>query len=178
MVASAADLIARNGVAGTSVGDVLKAAGASRGSVYHHFPGGRAEIIAEAVQFGATRVDDGLVEAVRSSPTFIVADIAAMWRRVLTDTDFAAGSTVAAAATARDTDPAVADIAEQHFIRWEDGLAAGLRSRGFDSDRSRSLAMTILAAMEGAVVLCRAHRSFEPLDRVVKEISPLLTSAG
>ena len=176
MVAKAADLIARNGVAGTSIGDVLKAADASRGSVYHHFPGGRSEIIAEAVRFSAGRVDDGLAEAVRSSPTFIVADIAAMWRRVLADTEFAAGSTVAAAATARDTDPAVADVAEQHFVRWEDGLAAGLRSRGFDSERSRSLAVTILAAMEGAVVLCRAHQSFEPLDLVVKEISPLLTS--
>lgn len=178
MVAQAADLIARNGVAGTSIGDVLAAAGASRGSVYHHFPGGRAQIFAEAVVFGADRIDDGLAQAARSSPSYLVADMADMWRRALTDTDFAAGSAVAAAATARGTDPAIADIAERQFVRWEDGLAASLRSRGVDGDRARSLAVTILAAMEGAVVLCRAHRSLEPLDHVVRQIGPLLSPDG
>lgn len=178
MVAEAADLIARNGVAGTSIGDVLKAADASRGSVYHHFPGGRSEILAEAVLFGAERVDDGLADATRSSPAFFVADVAAMWRRVLSDSDFETGSTVGAAAVSRSTDPEIADIAERQFARWEDGLAASLRSRGFESDRARSLAVTVLASMEGAVVLCRVHRSLEPLDRVVEQIGSLLTSPG
>ncbi|MCF8569069.1 TetR/AcrR family transcriptional regulator [Gordonia sp. HY002] len=178
MVAQAADLIARKGVAGTSIGDVLAAADASRGSVYHHFPGGRSEILAEAVLYGADRIDDGLAQAARSSPAYLVADIADMWRRMLADTDFAAGNVVSAAATARETDPAIADIAERQFVRWEDGLAASLRSRGVDGDRSRSLAVTTLAAIEGAVVLCRAHRSLEPLEHVVGEIGPLLSSAG
>ncbi|MDR2279937.1 MAG: TetR/AcrR family transcriptional regulator, partial [Gordonia sp. (in: high G+C Gram-positive bacteria)] len=65
MVAAAADLIARRGVAGTSIGDVLAAADAPRGSVYHHFPGGRAEVIGAAVERGASRLDDVITQGAR-----------------------------------------------------------------------------------------------------------------
>lgn len=149
MVAEAADLIARNGVAATSIGDVLKAAEAPRGSVYHHFPGGRSEVLAEAVLLASENIDEGLSEAAHSSPAYLVADIAAMWRRTLTESDFTAGSTVSAAARARGTDPGIADIAARAYTRWEEMLAASLRSTGADAQRARSLAVTILAAVDG-----------------------------
>ncbi|MDV7102612.1 TetR/AcrR family transcriptional regulator, partial [Gordonia amicalis] len=43
MIVHAADLIGRDGVAATSIGDVITASAAPRGSIYHHFPGGKTQ---------------------------------------------------------------------------------------------------------------------------------------
>ncbi|WP_132992334.1 TetR/AcrR family transcriptional regulator [Gordonia zhaorongruii] len=177
MIAHAALLIARDGVAGTSIGDVLTAAGASRGSVYHHFPGGRAELMSEAVRFGAEILGERLAEASLAGPGEAVANLAAVWRRVLVESDFRTGCVVAEAGNARETDPAAAEVADESFLRWEDRLAARFRAGGIEGERSRALAVTVFAAIEGAVMLCRVHRSLDPLDRVVGELQ-LLTGDG
>ena len=44
MVEGAVRLLASRGVEGTSFSEVLAAADAPRGSVYHHFPGGKSEL--------------------------------------------------------------------------------------------------------------------------------------
>src|SRR5215469_9385107 len=49
MVRGAADLLARSGLGGTSFREVLQRTSAPRGSVYHHFPGGKQELVAAAV---------------------------------------------------------------------------------------------------------------------------------
>ena len=54
MVLSALYLIAERGVQGTSIADVLERSGAPRGSVYHHFPGGKNEIVGAAMEYMAT----------------------------------------------------------------------------------------------------------------------------
>ncbi|WP_240193988.1 MULTISPECIES: TetR/AcrR family transcriptional regulator [unclassified Gordonia (in: high G+C Gram-positive bacteria)] len=176
MVAAAADLIARKGVAGTSIGDVLAAADAPRGSVYHHFPGGRAEVIGAAVERGASRVDDVIVQGARVSPADAVADMTSMWRRILTDSDFEVGSITAAAALARKAAPNVANIAAARYVRWEQLLSVSLRAHGFDTDQALSVAATVLAALEGAVILCRARQSVEPLDRVADQLQQMVRS--
>ncbi|GEE01338.1 putative TetR-family transcriptional regulator [Gordonia spumicola] len=174
MVAAAADVIARKGVAGTSIGDVLTEADAPRGSVYHHFPGGRTELIEAAVERAASRVDDVLVDGARESPADAVADLAAMWRRVLTDSDFASGSTTAAAGAAHGDAPESAVIAAQYYRRWEQVLAVSLRTRGFTADDAHAVAVTVLAAFEGAVILCRAERSVDPLDLVADQLTRMV----
>ena len=42
-------LLAQKGVQGTSFMDVLEATGAPRGSLYHHFPGGKDELVLAAM---------------------------------------------------------------------------------------------------------------------------------
>lgn len=53
MVLSAAALLREHGASATSIDRVLAHSGAPRGSVYHHFPGGRAQLIDEAVTLAA-----------------------------------------------------------------------------------------------------------------------------
>jgi len=49
MILSAAALLREYGASATSIDRVLAHSGAPRGSVYHHFPGGRTQLIDEAV---------------------------------------------------------------------------------------------------------------------------------
>ena len=49
MVDGAMALLARRGLQATSFSEVLAATGAPRGSLYHHFPAGKDQLVAEAV---------------------------------------------------------------------------------------------------------------------------------
>ena len=48
MIEATVEALQRQGVAGMSFTGVLAASGAARGAIYHHFPGGKAQIVAEA----------------------------------------------------------------------------------------------------------------------------------
>ena len=56
MVASAAMLIRERGAHPTAIADVLEHSGAPRGSAYHYFPGGRTQLLCEAVDYAADYV--------------------------------------------------------------------------------------------------------------------------
>ena len=51
MVVSAALLIRERGAQATAISDVLEHSGAPRGSAYHYFPGGRTQLLCEAVDY-------------------------------------------------------------------------------------------------------------------------------
>ena len=53
MVYSAAQLVRARGVAATGVRDVVEHSGAPRGSFQHYFPGGKDQLIGEAVRWAA-----------------------------------------------------------------------------------------------------------------------------
>src|SRR5580658_10459280 len=55
MVKGAAGLLATKGVEGTSFAEVLAATGAPRGSIYHHFPGGKSELVHAALDLVSSR---------------------------------------------------------------------------------------------------------------------------
>src|SRR5215470_15459792 len=48
MIEATVTALQRQGVAGMSFTGVLAASGAARGAIYHHFPGGKAQLVAEA----------------------------------------------------------------------------------------------------------------------------------
>ena len=51
MLVSAVEVLRERGAAGVTIDEVLARSGAPRGSVYHHFPGGRSQILREALNF-------------------------------------------------------------------------------------------------------------------------------
>ena len=63
MVASAALLIRERGARPTAIADVLAHSGAPRGSAYHYFPGGRNQLLCEAVDYSAAYVAGAITDA-------------------------------------------------------------------------------------------------------------------
>ena len=63
MVVSAALLIRERGAHPTAIADVLQHSGAPRGSAYHYFPGGRTQLLCEAIDYAgeyiAAKIADG-----------------------------------------------------------------------------------------------------------------------
>ncbi len=175
LIASAVDLLGSHGVAGTGIAQLLDRSGISRRSVYLNFPGGKSELIAEA-----TRVAGATYSALLRSLA-AGADIAtcvgaypAIWRERLVASEFTAGCPVVAAALGRAEAPEAADAAGAIFTEWEGILAERLIAERVEPDLALSLATTVIAAVEGAVVLSLATGSMDPLERVGAQMSDLI----
>src|SRR5947209_2451818 len=98
MIWSAALLMRKHGVEGTSFSEVIERSGAPRGSIYHHFPGGKSQLIEEATRYAGDFIASGLVAALaEDDPVRAIRDFASGWSALLTRSDFAAGCPVLAA---------------------------------------------------------------------------------
>lgn len=178
MVASAAVLIREHGASATSIDRVLAHSGAPRGSVYHHFPGGRVQLVEEAVRHAGARIAD-LIEASGASgdPLAVIDDFVALWRRRLESSDFRAGCPVVAVAVeSHDDAPGIAEALAGAFGGWRERMTALLTDAGIDPARAVRLATFVIAAVEGAVVMCRAERSYEPLESTAAELRAVLAA--
>lgn len=195
MVAGAADLMSRRGVNATSMREVVRHTGTPRGSISHHFPRGKQQLIEDAIAFAGAQVAEPLQRlaiergAVGGLRTFID-----LWRQTLEKTNFKAGCPVLAVAveqyvsedTDTDTDAnAASSDAEQHllnladgvFAEWQRILSTALKREGVSAARARRLAALVVASVEGTVAMCRAARSSHPLDDVKLELELALKSA-
>jgi AcrR family transcriptional regulator len=178
MIESAALLMRERGVEATSFSELLERSGAPRGSIYHHFPGGKAQLVEEATRYAGDFIAAGLAAALaRDDPVAAIHGFAQVWRRTLQDSDFGAGCPVVAATLEGERSPAARDAAGAAFGRWQGLLADAFDRCGVPPERSGSLATLAVAAIEGAVVLARAQRSTEPLEQVADELEQLVAGA-
>jgi AcrR family transcriptional regulator len=179
MVLSAAALLREYGASATSVDRVLAHSGAPRGSVYHHFPGGRAQLIDEAVTLAGDFIAGLIDAAVRADdPVEAVDAFFALWRERLVESGFRAGCPIVAVAVETNDDaPQPARSAAAVFARWQQALAALFLRHGLPEERSRRLGAFVIAAAEGAVIMCRAEQSTAPLEAAAAEIHDLLVHA-
>lgn len=177
MVRSTALLLREEGLRGTSFPKVLAHADAPRGSLQHHFPGGRQEMLVDAVQWAgasiATTMDRALVEGV--TPRGLVDRFIAHFREAFVSTNGRAACPIGAVAQEGYGDEqlraAVADV----LARWRTTLATSIEQSGVAPERAAALTDLSLAAIEGALLIARVDQSADALDRVgglLRELLP------
>jgi TetR/AcrR family transcriptional repressor of lmrAB and yxaGH operons len=175
LIAAAARLLRRQGYAATGLSDILVAAGAPNGSLYHHFPGGKEELAIAAVSASAAAVQGALVVAVEEEP-----DVGAALERWI------GGLIAGLEAEPRDGCP-VAPVALEAavvseplrrvsaaaFAAWVAVIAEALAAH---RDRTVALrqARVALSAVEGALLLDRTARSTEHLAALCDDIGALV----
>lgn len=180
MVVSAALLIRERGAHPTAIADVLEHSGAPRGSAYHYFPGGRNQLLCEAVDYAG----EYLARRIAKAPSGQAAldGLIGRYRAQLLESGFRAGCpvvavTVEAGAAGEPGEGGVIDRAAAAFTRWNELIAALLVADGIDQDRAGELATLITASIEGAIVLARAARDVTPLDQVHRQLRALIAAA-
>lgn len=180
MVDSAITLLRERGVDGVTLDAVLADSGAPRGSIYHHFPGGRDELVITAART-ATGYITHLIEAAADDGDLaaVLEQFADFWRQSLIASDFTAGCPAAGLATNAGKDAAAQlELANHTFTAWTEHLAVALERAGVPATEATSLATFAIAAIEGAILLCRSTRSSTPLDRVVQQLLRLIERAA
>ena len=180
MVLSAVVELARHGTQGASFAQVLARAKAPRGSVYHHFPDGKQELVQAALDYMAVDGLGALDSALAGDGTTVEQVIDAfveMWRGVLSRSDFSVGCSVLGVTVTTD-DGALRERAARVFAAWHARLAELLAATGLSQADAAMLATMMIASTEGAVVLARAQRSLSPLETVHTELLTLARIRG
>jgi TetR/AcrR family transcriptional repressor of lmrAB and yxaGH operons len=169
MVASAVILLAKRGFQGASLAEVLADAHAPRGSIYHHFPDGKEQLIAAAIDYAGARAVQILDALSGRDAVEIVDGFMAMWRSVLERSSFTAGCSVLAVTVSADS-RRLLDRAGGAFRSWQARLAELLHSAGLERDDADAFAVMLIAASEGAVALARAQQDMSPFETVHQQL--------
>ena len=181
MVVSAALLIRERGAHATAISDVLEHSGAPRGSAYHYFPGGRTQLLCEAVDYAGEHVGNIIGEA--GGGLELLDTLIDKYRRQLLDSDFRAGCPIVAVSVEageqqdRERMGPVIERAAAVFDQWTDLIARRFIADGIAADLANELAMSATAALEGAIVLARVRRDLAPLDAVYRQLRSALLAA-
>jgi AcrR family transcriptional regulator len=171
MIVSTSLLVRERGARATSLDAVLEHSGAPRGSVYHHFPGGREQLLREATDFASDYVARRLERVSGDGPLAAIEALYDWYRDRLLGTDFRAGCPVVAVAVESPQEGTdLRDAARAAFERWRRALARELEAAGIDTSRADELGMVVLAAFEGSLILSRTYRDLAPLDSVRRQL--------
>lgn len=175
MLVSAAELLRERGAAGVTVDAVLARSHCPRGSVYHHFPEGRSQILREALQFAGAEITAIIERSPGGDGTALLRQFVRLWRDALIASDYTAGSPVLAGAVGSGPDEQqLTSVAADIFRRWRDASMRAFLREGFGRADATALAHTTISALEGSVALCRSMRSLAPLDDVAEQMEFLI----
>jgi AcrR family transcriptional regulator len=173
IVGASAELMRRQGYNATGIKQIVAAAQAPFGSIYHHFPGGKEQLGAEAIR-ASGRLYEQLIPVVFDAAPDLPSAVRMFFAGAaehLVDTGYADACPIATIAleVSSSSEPmriACADV----FESW---IAAGVprfTDAGLPAATARELVIAMICALEGAFMLTRAARSTEPL-RVAGELT-------
>jgi AcrR family transcriptional regulator len=175
MLVGAAQVMRERGAAGVTIDEVLARSGAPRGSVYYHFPDGRNQILTEALRYSGDSITAMIDDAAGWGARALLREFVEFWLRQLSDGNFTAGCPVVAAAIGSDDDdPKLSADAAVILGHWCTALTRAFVNDGFDDAGAASLAVTSIAALEGAIVLCRSTHNADPLRQVADQLEFLV----
>jgi TetR/AcrR family transcriptional repressor of lmrAB and yxaGH operons len=180
LIESAATLFRRQGYAATGINQILAAADVKAGSLYHHFPDGKAELAAAVVD-GAGGDITRLLRSVLASER-PAADIVATWIDILIaglDGDPRDGCPIEPIATESvHASAPVRAASARAFAGWCTAVADRLIRDGWPDDEARQTAQGVIALIEGALILSRIAGDRSALDAAKVGARRLLSAPG
>lgn len=177
MISSAMYLLAREGYQGTSFTAVLEHSGAPRGSIYHHFPGGKDQMIAAAVDATLRRGLEPLDALHGKSLPTVLRGISDHWRHLLERSECKAACPVIATSVGA-TNPELQAHVARVIQEWRAQYRTVLEEAGVPRRRSADLAAMLLSGFEGALHLARAEGSLEVFDRTSRALLRSVSQAA
>jgi TetR/AcrR family transcriptional repressor of nem operon len=183
IVAAAAPLFNQRGYAGCSMGDVMEATGLEKGGLYRHFRS-KEELAAAALAYAMGESVKLKVQPVETGVDALTALRAYVERFVTSPSAVAGGCPLMNAAVEHDDgNAALRAVARKGFADWKERLVAqverGKRERVIGRKVDAAwLADTMIATLEGALMLSRIQRSVEPLRHAQRSLGIVLDSVA
>ena len=178
LISAMIDALQRRGLHGSGLTELLAAAEAPKGVLYHHVPGGKTELAVAAVEAVVERLCSTLQErmgAAADPAAVLMAWIDAAQAR-LAESGYERGcplATIALETTGQDV--AIRAALGRGFARIRAIIAAGLANAGYAREAAGSLAALMVAAYEGGLLQARAAGTAEPMTLVGDALQCLLT---
>lgn len=167
IVEASAELFRRQGYNATGVKQIVSAAQAPFGSLYHFFPGGKEQLGAEAIRTSGA-LYELLIPAVLDPAPDPVSGVRAFFAGAaehLRETDYEDACPIATVALeVSSSSETMREACAEVFESWIAAGMARFQAAGLEPDQARELTVSMLCALEGAFVLSRALRTTAPLE--------------
>ena len=179
LIAAMTDALRRRGLHGIGLTELLAQAGAPKGVLYHHFPGGKTELAVAAIDDVVARMLRGLDSLLASTPDPIEATrrwMAGATAR-LNDTGFESGCPLATVAleTTPD-DPVLRAALARAFATLRERIAVALEQHGESRAQAQGIAALIMATYEGGLLQARVAQSSAPIAQATQTLLSLLAT--
>lgn len=163
---TSAELFRRQGYTATGVKQIVAAANAPFGSLYHFFPGGKEQLAAEVIRSSGQLYIQLFATIALQAPDVLTAvhDFFSGAAETLKETDYADACPIATVALeVANTSEPLREATAEVFESWIAGATEYFAAAGIPRETARELALSMLSLLEGAFIFCRAMRSVEPL---------------
>jgi TetR/AcrR family transcriptional repressor of lmrAB and yxaGH operons len=178
LIGATAGLLRERGYHGAGLAEILAASGVPKGSLYHHFPGGKSQLAAQALHQSGQRIVTALERFVDEAGSVAVAvgRFCDHYVDELRSSDYRRGCPLATVALESGdlADDVHGELAAA-MTGMIDLVARRIAAESPGAPDPRGLATEVVAAVEGALVLAKATRTTAPLetvrDRLVARIS-------
>ncbi len=176
IVRSAATLVRERGVHGVGMREIVAHSGASRGSLGRYFPGGKTQLVSEALDLAVAELSEATGEALAHAQTLpdAIGVIVAPWRALLVDHNYAQGCPLAATVIDASDNEELRTHVSELIAQWQASVTDVYLKFGAPQSTAGDEATALLAAIEGALVLARARGSTQPLDAVEQHFKRVL----
>lgn len=169
-------LLEKQGYHGTGLNEIVKESGSPKGSLYHYFPEGKEQIVAEAVITSgnetAERIRLGLSES--SNAPKAISDFILKIAEQVELSKFAAGSPLTAVAMETATKSERINLAcREAYTQLQVELKNKLMENGYSNLKAEELAVFSVASIEGGIILSRTYHTANPLRVVAKQLKTL-----
>lgn len=172
---AARDLAETGGYFQAGLSQITADSGAPRGSLYFHFPGGKDQIITEAVVRSGEEIAGLIAGTPAATAAGLVSTLIDLLAGRLEDSGWRKGCPVATVALdIASRNDAIQQACSAAYTAWERALRDRLLGYGYDDGDAGEAAAAVLALIEGALILARTHRSREPLTRAKRVAAQLL----
>jgi TetR/AcrR family transcriptional repressor of lmrAB and yxaGH operons len=165
---AATKLFRKQGYHGTGLADVLAAAQAPKGSLYHHFPGGKEAIgvaVIESINAGVLQ----LMAASRARSTqALMKSVGEQLSANIKRTRHELCTLFSGFAAERTSSPQLAQALEKAYGDLAGAIEAHLAKDGFAPAAAKERALLVLALLEGGAMLAQAQQRVHPFDVAVK----------
>lgn len=174
------DALRTRGYHGVGLTELLAAAQAPKGVLYHHFPGGKAELAVCAIEAVVAKLCADLDKLLQR--TGDPADALGAWmaqaQRVLASSGFASGCPLATIALeSTPDDEAIRAALAGGFSAIRTRLADALAGAGISHEQARGAAALIVSAYEGALVQARVAGNVQAMRDTSEALVGLLRLA-
>jgi AcrR family transcriptional regulator len=180
LIGATAELFRRQGYTGTGVKQIVDAAGAPFGSMYHFFPEGKEALGAETIKWSGAMYGQliDLVYTAGADPVAATRNFFEAAADTVRDTDYADACPIATVAleVASTSEPLRRATAEV-FESWLAAIDARLVQAGLTKTGARRLSVSLFSLLEGAFILARATRDHTHVRTAGRAAADLVRAA-
>ena len=172
-------LLESQGYHATGLNQIVAESGSPKGSLYYYFPEGKEGLTAEAVERTAQAVKERIARSLQEveDPGEAIEHFLLTIAGFAESSGFQAGGPITTVAIETTGSPRVNQACQHAYTLWQEVIAERLVGSGFEPEQAARLAIVVIAALEGGVILSRTFASVTPLHSVAAEMRRMVTTA-